>query len=103
MRVAAFHPAVGQLWETMAPTVLTVTNCLHTRMLKASCDTVLLCCLGLFFLRRKQRSLYSSAAGTLVKKDEFSSIFFQVSWLTIQPVSASPYKRANYLLIAKVE
>lgn len=91
IRVVAFNPAVGQLWETLASSVLAMTMRLHSWMLRACCDAVLHAVgLGVFFLRRKERSLCSSAAGTVVKKDEVLSISFQVSWLKLQLVSASP-------------
>lgn len=57
------------------------------------------CCL--FFPRRKEGSLCSSAAETAVTKDEFLSISFQVFWLKLQPVSASFSTGGSLSLIPK--
>lgn len=60
-RVATFHPAVGQLWETTAAAVLAVKMRLHTWMFRACC--VIPCYTavgGGGFLRRKERSLQFS-------------------------------------------
>lgn len=88
-RAVAFHPAVAQLWETMAPAVLAMTLCLHTWS-SGPAMVPGYAAVGLFPLRRKEISLCCSAAGTVVNKDEYSSASLPVSWLKLQPVSPFP-------------
>lgn len=88
-RAVAFHPTIALLWETMAPAMLAMTLCLHTW----SSEPAVIpgyAAVGVFFLRRKEISLCSSAAGAVVKKDEYSSASLPVSWLRLQPVSPLP-------------
>lgn len=88
-RPAAFHPAVAQLWETMASAVLAMTLCTHTWTSEPAVIPGY-AAVGVFSLRRKEMSLCSSAAGAVVKKDEYSSASLPASWLKLQPVSPLP-------------
>lgn len=94
-RAVAFHPAIAQLWETMAPAVLAMTLCLHTW---SSEPAVIpgFAVVGVFPLRRKEISLCSSAAGIIVKKDKYSAASLPVSCLSLK-------KKKNHPLITEVE
>lgn len=88
-RPVAFYPTVAQLWETMASAVLAMTLCTHTWTSEPAVIPGY-AALGVFSLRRKEISLCSSAAGAVVKKDEYSSASLPASWLKLQPVSPLP-------------